>query len=100
MQFAVKFILLCLVLVPYAVFAEIPKQLENDFAVIEGVVVMPLNDEYIVSMNDQGVLSIGDILTVVRPGKKIFHPETKEVIGAVDNVVGFLQITRIHTGYS
>ena len=100
MKFTVKFILLWLVLVPCAVFAEVPEQLQADFAVIEGVVVMPLNDEYIVTMDEQGDLNIGDILTVVRPGNKIFHPETKEVIGTVDNAVGFLQITRIHSGYS
>ncbi|MGW8313485.1 MAG: FG-GAP repeat domain-containing protein, partial [Desulfuromonadales bacterium] len=56
--------------------------------------------EYIVDMNDQDNLSIGDILSLVKPGKKILHPQTGEVIGSVDQAIGFLQVTRILSGYS
>ncbi|MEJ2525448.1 MAG: VCBS repeat-containing protein, partial [Desulfuromonadales bacterium] len=68
--------------------------------VISGVVVMPLNESYIVDLDDRDNLHVGDILTVVDPGRKIFHPVTKEVIGSVDEPLGFLQVTRIHSGYS
>ncbi len=63
-------------------------------------VVMPVNDEYIVDLDDRNNLNIGDILTVVAPGKRILHPETGKVIGSIDNVLGFLQVTRIYSGYS
>ena len=100
MKFTIKFILLCLLLAPCMVFAETTEQLQADFAVIEGVVVMPLNHEYIVTMNEQAGLNIGDILTVVRPDSKIFHPETKEVIGTIEKPLGYLQVVRIQSGYA
>ena len=39
---------------------------------------MPINDEYIVGLDDRDNLYVGDILTLVKPGKNIFHPVTKE----------------------
>jgi len=102
MKLTVKLFLLALLLIcaPAAVWAELSDQVQNDFATVSGVVVMPINDEYIVDMDARDDLNIGDILTLVKPGKKIFHPETKELIGSVDDVAGFLQVTRIYSGYS
>ena len=100
MKYVLKLILLTLVCWPLAALAELPDDIASDFAVVEGVVVMPINDEYIVDLDARNGLAIGDILTVVTPGEKIFHPVTKEMIGSVDKVVGFLQATRIYSGYS
>ena len=102
MKLTVKLLFLTLLLIcaPAAALAGLADQLEDDFATISGVVVMPINDEYIVDLDARDNLNIGDILSLVNPGKKIFHPETKEVIGSVDDVVGFLQVTRIYSGYS
>lgn len=95
-----KLFLLVLLSCPIAAFAELPEFVQSDFAVLSGVVVMSINDEYIVTLDDRGNLHIGDILTLVKPGKKVFHPETREILGSIDDVVGFLQVTRIHSGYS
>ena len=76
------------------------EQVQADFAVVGGVVVMAINDEYIIDLDARDNLKIGDILTLVKPGKKIFHPQTKEVLGTVDEAVGFLRVTRILSGYS
>ena len=100
MKFTVKLLLLALLCCPSIVFAELTEDVQADFAVVAGVVVMPINDEYIVDLDSRDNLNVGDVLTLVTPGKKIFHPVTKEVIGSVDNVVGFLQVTRIYSGYS
>ncbi len=102
MKSTVKLLLIALLLIypPAAALAELSDQVQADFATMSGLVVMPINDEYIVDLDARDNLNIGDILTVVKPGKKIFHPETKEVIGSVDDAVGFLQVTRIYTGYS
>jgi hypothetical protein len=85
---------------PLIALAELPEDVAADFSVLSGTVIMPVNDEYIVDLDDRNDLSIGDILTVVAPGKKILHPETGKVIGSIDNVLGFLQVTRIYSGYS
>ena len=100
MKFIVKLVLLLLFFWPLAAMAELPEQVQSDLAVVAGVVVMPINSEYIVDLDDRDNLHVGDILTLVKPGKKIFHPVSKEVIGTVDEIVGFLQVTRIHSGYS
>ena len=100
MEFIVKLVLLGLLCWPMVALAELPEQVQSDFSVVEGVVVMPINNEYIVDLDDRDNLHVGDILTLVKPGRNIFHPVTKEVVGAVDEIVGFLQVTRIHSGYS
>ncbi len=100
MKFIVKILLVAFLLVPAAALAALPDTVKDDFSVISGVVVMPLNDSYIIDLDDRDNLHVGDILTVVDPGRKIFHPVTKEVIGSVDEPLGFLKVTRIHSGYS
>lgn len=100
MKFMLKLFFLVLLCCPAVALAELPELVQSDFAVLEGVVVMPINDEYIVTLEDRDDLQIGDILTLVNPGKKVFHPVTKELIGSIDEVVGFLQVSRIHSGYS
>lgn len=100
MKLMLKLFLLVLLCCPVVALAELPERVQSDFAVLEGVVVMPINDEYIVSLDDRDNLHVGDILTLVNHGKKVLHPVTKEVLGSVDEVVGFLQVSRIHSGYS
>lgn len=100
MKSVFNLLLLTLLFWPLAAFAELPDNVASDFAVVEGVVVMPISDEYIIDLDARDGLNVSDVLTLVTPGEKIFHPVSKEVIGTVDNVVGFLQVTRIHSGYS
>ena len=100
MKLTVKLLVLVFLCLPMRAYAEIPADVTADFSVVSGTVVMPINDEYIVDLDDRNNLNIGDILTVVAPGKKILHPETGKVLGSIDNVLGFLQVTRIYSGYS
>ena len=100
MKRVLPLLLFIVLLSPLTVLAELPEDVAADFSVVSGYVVMPVNDEYIVDLDARNNLNIGDILTVVAPGKKILHPETGKVIGSIDNVRGFLQVTRIYSGYS
>lgn len=100
MKLTLNLLLLLLLGLPITVNAELPSQVEQDFSVISGYVVMSVSDEYVVDLDDRDHLNEGDILTVVAPGKKIYHPVTQEVIGSVDVPLGFLQVTRIYSGYS
>ncbi len=100
MNLAVKLILIFSFCLPTIALAELPEQVRDDFAVVDGYVVMPINDKYIVDLNASDKLRVGDILTLVRHGAKILHPVTKEVVGSVEEAVGFLQVTRILSGYS
>ena len=95
-----KLVFVIFLFVPLVAQVELSEDLAADFAVVDGVVVMPINNEYIVAMDNRENLHVGDILTVVQPGRKVFHPETNEVIGTINDVLGYMQVTRILSGYS
>ena len=84
MNCCVKLLLLALLCWPMVASAELAESIKADFAVVSGVVVMPIDDEYIVDRDARDNLNIGDILTLIKPGKKIFHPVTGLVLGSVD----------------
>jgi hypothetical protein len=116
MKSFVKLFFCLFLLTPVLSLAELPKQVELDYAVLKGYVVMPISDEYIVDLDasdnmpisDEYIvdldasdnLHVGDILTLVTPGQKILHPETREILGTVDIPIGYLQVTRLNSGYS
>lgn len=100
MKSFVKYLLLMFLFFPLSAFAELPKQVELDFAVLSGYVIMPMNDEYIVDLDDRDQLHVGDILTLVTPGETIYHPQTREVLGSVYIPTGYLEVVRINSGYS
>jgi hypothetical protein len=100
MKSLIKLLFCISLLSPVLALAELPKQVELDYAVLSGYVIMPINDEYIVDLDSSDNLHVGDILTLVKRGANIYHPETKEILGSVDIPTGFLQVTRINSGYS
>ena len=80
--------------------ADIAGQLKKDFSSLSGLVIMPVGNEYLIDLDATSGLSEGDILTFVSPGEKIIHPISKEVLGSLDEIHGFLQVTRLQSGYS
>ena len=80
--------------------AAIPSQMVNRFATLSGSIIIPIADEYLIDIDASAKLQIGDILTLVTPGEKVLHPITQEVLGTIDTPTGFLQVTRILSGYS
>ena len=62
MKSILKLFLLVLFCCPAVALAELPELVQSDFAVLEGVVVMPINDEYIVTLDARENLHVGDIL--------------------------------------
>ncbi|HEX9777007.1 MAG TPA: VCBS repeat-containing protein [Geopsychrobacteraceae bacterium] len=94
---------LCLVLLlcwPLTALAALPQQITDDFSPLSGYLIMPVGDEYLVDLDASDRLRVGDILTLVVPGEKVIHPVTKEVLGSLDTVRGYLQVTRLKSGYS
>ena len=81
MNYTVKLFLLLLLCLPTIAFAELPAQVKADFAIVDGIVIMPINDKYMVDLDARNNLRIGDILTLVTPGRKVLHPVTRQVIG-------------------
>ncbi|MCK4501484.1 MAG: VCBS repeat-containing protein [Desulfuromonadales bacterium] len=100
MKLIVKLSLLLCCCFPCVALAEIPAQLKNDFAPISGTIIMPIGEEFLVDLDASANLQEGDILTLIMPGEKVIHPDTKEVLGTLDLAKGYLQVTRIKSGYS
>jgi hypothetical protein len=61
---------------------------------------MPADGEFLIDRDADDGIAVGDLFSVVQPGKKIVHPVTGETLGTLDRVKGFLQVTRIRSGYS
>ncbi|WP_027714871.1 VCBS repeat-containing protein [Desulfuromonas sp. TF] len=91
--------LLFLVLVTTA-SAAVLDEIARDFKPLSGYVIMPVDGEYLIDKDASHRVSVGDLFTVVKPGEKIIHPVTKEVLGTLDEVKGVLQVTRVKSGYS
>ena len=100
MKFVAKLSLLFLFCFPFSSLAEIPEQLRNDFMPTSGTVIMSVGEEFLVDLDASTSLQEGDILTLVMAGEKVIHPETKEVLGTLELVKGFLQVTKVKSGYS
>jgi hypothetical protein len=92
-------ILLLFAFVPSAP-ADVLDELVRDFAPLPGVVVMPADGEFLIDRDAANGIAVGDLFSVVHPGKKIVHPATGKVLGTLDRVKGTLQVTRIRSGYS
>jgi hypothetical protein len=72
----------------------------RDFKSLSGIVIMPIQGEFLIDLDASRGVAIGDLFAVVQPGEKVVHPVTKEVIGSLDEVKGLLQVTRVKSGYS
>lgn len=83
-----------------AVYAAVIDDIARDFDPISGVVVMLEGSEYIIDLDKTHGVSLGDIFSVITPGKKIVHPVTQKVLGTLEEVKGILKVTRIKTGFS
>lgn len=72
----------------------------GDLAPLSGVVVMSAGEEYLIDLDAAKGVREGDLFAVVAPGEKIVHPVTQAVLGNLDQVKGFLQVSRVKSGYS
>jgi hypothetical protein len=59
-----------------------------------------MGDSWLVDLDANQNLRPGDILSVMSPGETIIHPQTRDIVGRIDHVAGFLEVTRVLSGYS
>ncbi len=75
-------------------------EIADDFEPLAGVVVMASNGEYIIDLDESKGVMIGDLFSVVTAGKKIVHPTSGKVLGALEEVKAVLKVIRTKPGYS
>jgi len=85
---------------PAALQAAFTDDVARDFSPVSTYLVMPVGTEWIVDAGAGTGVVTGDIFTLVRPGQKIIHPVTKEILGSLDEVRAILKVTRIKSEYS
>ncbi|TYO99212.1 VCBS repeat protein [Geothermobacter ehrlichii] len=93
-------LLLFLSLALPAVAQQLPGRLLDRLAPVEGVVVMRVGDEYLIDRDATQGVQAGDLFAVVKPGAPVVHPVTGEIIGKLDETLGYLQVSRVRSGYS
>jgi hypothetical protein len=92
-------ILLFFAFVPSAP-ADVFDELVRDFAPLSGFVVMPADGGFLIDRDAANGIAVGDLFSVVHPGEQIVHPISGKVLGTLDRIKGFLEVTRIRSGYS
>ena len=92
--------LFLLVCTSVASAAELLDQVRKDFKPLSGYVIMPVQGEFLIDQDGAKGVAVGDLFSVVKPGEKIVHPVTKEVLGSLDEVKALLQVTRVKSGYA
>ncbi|MBE0501797.1 MAG: VCBS repeat-containing protein, partial [Desulfuromonadales bacterium] len=96
----VLFLLGLLLLMPALSCADFSDQLRADFKPVSGVIVMPVDEEYLIDLDANHGVMTGDLFSVVIPGAPVLHPVTGEQLGTLDQVKGYLQVTEVRSGYS
>jgi hypothetical protein len=101
-----KLKIICLAFLSFMLFsslnttAAINDSLTRNLAPITGYVVLPAGNEFIIDLDASQGISVGDVFSVITEGESISHPVTKKVIGKLDLVKGYLQVTIVKQGYS
>ena len=79
-----------------AAVAALPDGLKQDFAPIDGYVIMPVGSEYLVDIDAAKGAAPGDLLSALQPGETIIHPISGEVIRTLNKKLAVLKIGRAH----
>ncbi len=79
-------------------FSEDLKGLK-DFFERKGYVIEKLGNKIIVDLG-KGKANVGEVLSVIKKGKKLVHPVTGEVLGTVDEEVGKVRISEVRDKFS
>ena len=80
--------------------AAVIDEVARDFKPISGYVIMEAGSDYLIDLDASKGVSAGDLFSVMRPGKKIIHPVTGKVLGALEEVKSILKVTRLQPGFS
>ncbi|PLY05564.1 MAG: hypothetical protein C0622_01640 [Desulfuromonas sp.] len=85
---------------PFQALAELPTQIVSDFSLTNGTIIMPVDDGYLLDLDDSVSLQEGDILA-------LYGPAESETLTALESGAepqgqprGFLQVTSVKSGYS
>ena len=76
------------------------RQLEQAFPVLEGVVLAVEGDILTLDLKQGQPVQPGDLLTLIRFGEKIVHPDTQKVVGRQETDLGEIRVTEVRKDFS
>ncbi len=79
--------------------AGVVEKIANDFQPVSGYVVMAEGREYIIDLGKSAGIVLGDLFSVVAPGKEIVDPATKKVLGRLEQTKAILKVVRLKASY-
>lgn len=80
--------------------ASVADVVQRDLAPAEGVVVAAEDGEIILDLNAADGLATGDLVAVLGEGRKLTHPKTGEILGALETTRAVLRVFRVRDGFS
>jgi len=95
------FLFLLLLLFPVIASATtLPAKLLQDFAPLDGVIVLATPGQILIDRDGASGVIVGDLFAVITPGAAILHPISGATIGVSQSVSGWLRVAGVRSGYS
>lgn len=76
------------------------EQITQDFKPLTGYVVSKETQGYVIDMKRADGIGVGDLLSVVGPGKPLTHPVTGKVLGQLEQTKAVLKVTQVGDEFS
>lgn len=83
-----------------AALAAVPAGLVNDFAPVEGLVLLARDGEVLIDAEAIKGVRNGDLFSVIGSSEQVTHPLTGELLGVNHQTVGLLQVIQVRPGFS
>ena len=94
------FLILLSVIIAVSGKAAVLDDVVKDFKPVVGYVIKVVGGNCIVDVDKSRGITTGDLFSVIKPGEKLIHPVTKEIIGTLEETKGIIKIISIKSGYS
>lgn len=95
-----RYLFLSLLLPVVATATVLPEKLQQDFAPLDGVVVLATPGQILIDRDSSSGVAVGDLFAVVSTGAPIIHPTSGALLGVSHRVTGWLRVASVRSGYS
>lgn len=80
--------------------ANYEEELVRDFSPLQGYVIMPVGDQFLIDLDGTKGLQLGDLIAVISEGNQIIHPVTKKNLGRLTTTKAVLKVSAVKSNYS
>lgn len=95
-----RYLLLFLFVPAVATALVLPDKLLQDFAPLDGIVVLATPGQVLIDRDGASGVAVGDLFAIVTPGAPIIHPTSGAVLGVNQSIGNWLRVASVRSGYS